>query len=51
MRERQSEKKRIALRSPLIAAAFSLCFSTAILFGARLDSVENVDVKDEREAE
>ena len=48
MRERQSEKKRIALRSPLIAAAFSLCFSTAILFGARLDSVENVDVKDVR---
>ncbi len=46
MRERQSEKKRIALRSQLIAAAFSLCFSTAVLFGARLDSVENVDVKD-----
>lgn len=46
MRERQSDKKRIELRSQLIAAAFSLCFSTAILFGTRLDSVENVDVKD-----
>lgn len=46
MRERQSDKKRIELRSQLIAAVFSLCFSTAILFGTRLDSVENVDVKD-----
>lgn len=46
MRERQSDKKRIALRSQLIAVVFSFCFSTAILFGARLDSVENVDVKD-----
>lgn len=46
MRERRSDKKRIETRSLLIAAIFSLCFSTAILFGARLDSVENVDVKD-----
>ena len=33
-------------RSRLIAGVFSLLFSTAILFGARLDSVENVDVGD-----
>lgn len=33
-------------RSCLIAGCFSLLFSAAILFGARLDSVENVDVKD-----
>lgn len=33
-------------RSCLIAGGFSLLFSAAILFGARLDSVENVDVKD-----
>lgn len=46
MEEMRSDKKRIETRSLLIASAFSLCFSTAILFGARLDSVENVDVKD-----
>lgn len=46
MREMRSEKKRIGARSLLIAFLFSLAFSTAILFGARLDSVENVDVKD-----
>lgn len=46
MSEKQNDKKRIELRSQLIAAAFSFCFSTAILFGMRLDSVENVDVKD-----
>lgn len=33
-------------RSCLIAGIFSLLFSAAILFGARLDSVENVDIKD-----
>ena len=33
-------------RSRLIAGVCSLLFSTAILFGARLDSVENVDVGD-----
>ena len=33
-------------RSRLIAGVFSLLFSAAILFGARLDSVENVDVGD-----
>ncbi len=46
MREMQSDNKRGAVRSCLIAGAFSLLFSAAILFGARLDSVENVDVKD-----
>lgn len=46
MRERQSDKKRIGARSLFIAGVFSLAFSTAILFGTRLDSVENVDVKD-----
>ena len=30
----------------MIAGGFSFLFSAAILFGARLDSVENVDVKD-----
>lgn len=39
-------KNEQKLRSPLIAGVFSFLFSTAILFGARLDSVENVDVKD-----
>ncbi len=33
-------------RCRLIAGVFSLLFSTAILFGTRLDSVENVDVGD-----
>ncbi len=42
----RSDKRRNEYRSCLIAVAFSLPFSTAILFGSRLDSVENVDVKD-----
>lgn len=42
----QSDKKRNTGRSILIAGAFSFLFSAAILFGARLDSVENVDVRD-----
>ncbi|MDE6604017.1 MAG: hypothetical protein K2K90_18100 [Lachnospiraceae bacterium] len=42
----QSEKRRNENRSLLIAGIFSLMFSAAILFGARLDSVENVDVRD-----
>lgn len=46
MREMQSDKKRNTGRSILIAGAFSFLLSTAILFGARLDSVENVDVRD-----
>lgn len=46
MREMQSDKKRNTGRSILIAGAFSFLFSAAILFGARLDSVENVDVRD-----
>ncbi len=39
-------KNERKLRSPLIAGVFSFLFSAAILFGERLDSVENVDVKD-----
>lgn len=46
MREMRSDNKRNTNRSRLIAGVFSLLFSTAILFGARLDSVENVDVSD-----
>lgn len=46
MREMWSDKKQKTNRSILIAGVFSLLFSAAILFGARLDSVENVDVKD-----
>lgn len=46
MREMRSEKKRKESRSLLIVGGFSFLFSAAILFGARLDSVENVDVKD-----
>lgn len=46
MREMQSDHKRNVNRSRLIAGVFSLLFSAAILFGARLDSVENVDVRD-----
>lgn len=42
----RSDKKRDAKRSLLIAGVFSLLFSAAVLFGARLDSVENVDVRD-----
>ncbi|MDE5716914.1 MAG: hypothetical protein K2I53_04725, partial [Lachnospiraceae bacterium] len=48
MREMQSDKKRNVKRSLLIAGTFSFLFSAAILFGARLDSVENVDVRDVR---
>lgn len=33
-------------RSCMIAGIFSLFFAVALLFGGRLDSVENVDVKD-----
>lgn len=46
MREMRSDKKRNENRSRLIAGVFSFLFSAAILFGARLDNVENVDVKD-----
>lgn len=46
MREMQSDNKQMKIRSLLIAGVFSLLFSAAILFGARLDSVEHVDVKD-----
>lgn len=42
----QSDNKKIKNRSILIAGVFSLLFSAAILFGARLDSVENVDIRD-----
>ena len=40
------DKRRDKIRSLWIAGVFSFLFSAAILFGARLDSVENVDVKD-----
>lgn len=46
MREMQSDKKKSESRSLLIAGVFSFLFSAAVLFGARLDSVENVDIKD-----
>lgn len=46
MREMQSDKKKNESRSLLIAGVFSFLFSAAVLFGARLDSVENVDIKD-----
>lgn len=46
MKEMRSDKKRNKNRSRLIAGALSFLFSAAILFGARLDDVENVDVKD-----
>lgn len=39
-------KNEQSLRSRLIAGVFSLSFAAALLFGARLDNVENVDVKD-----
>lgn len=39
-------KDKKQFRSRLIAGVFSFLFSAAILFGARLDSVENVDFKD-----
>ena len=42
----RSDLKRNVNRSHLIAGIFSFLFSVAILFGARLDSVENVDFKD-----
>ena len=46
MGEMQSDKKKSVNRSRLIAGVFSLLFSAAILFGARLDSVDNVDIRD-----
>lgn len=45
MKEMQRGKEQIEKRSYLIAGIFSLAFSAALVFGARLDSVENVDVK------
>lgn len=46
MKEMQRGKEQIEKRSYLIAGIFSLAFSAALVFGARLDSVEHVDVKD-----
>ncbi len=49
MREMQSdgkEKRIVEKRSLWIAGVFSLLFSAALVFGARLDRVENVDIKD-----
>lgn len=40
------DKKRKPGRSFLIAGVFSFFFAAALLFGSRLDSVENVDVRD-----
>lgn len=46
MEEMQSDREQLEKRSLLIAGIFSFAFSAALVFGARLDSVENVDVKD-----
>ena len=53
MRIDESRKQKIVsflrdFRAWTIAGVFSLLFSAALLFGARLDSVENVDVRDFR---
>ena len=53
MRIDENRKQKIVLflrdfRAWGIAGVFSLLFSTALLFGERLDSVENVDVRDFR---
>ncbi len=48
MREMGTEERKEEKRSFLIAGAFSFLFAAALLFGARLDSVENVDVRDWR---
>lgn len=45
MKEMQRGNEQIEKRSYLIAGIFSLAFSAALVFGARLDSVEHVDVK------
>lgn len=46
MREMRIDRRKPEKRSVWTAGAFSLLFSAALLFGARLDSVENVDIKD-----
>lgn len=46
MREMRTDRKTTDNRSRWIAGIFSFFFSAALLFGARLDSVENVDIKD-----
>ena len=53
MRIDENRKQKIGsflrdFRAWTIAGVFSLLFSAALLFGARLDSVENVDVRDFR---
>ena len=53
MRIDENRKQKIVsflrdFRAWRIAGVFSLLFSAALLFGARLDSVENVDVRDFR---
>ena len=53
MRIDENRKQKIVsflrdFRAWTIAGVFSLLFSAALLFGARLDSVENVDVRDFR---
>lgn len=46
MKEMRSNKRRNENRSRLISGVYSFLLSVAILFGARLDSVENVDIRD-----
>lgn len=46
MREMRTKGRGKENRSRLIASVFSFLFAVALLFGGRLDSVENVDVKD-----
>ena len=46
MREMRTDKDKTENRSRWIAGVFSFFFSAALLCGAQLDSVENVDVRD-----
>lgn len=46
MREMWTDRRKPEKRSVWMAGIFSFLFSAALLFGARLDSVENVDIKD-----
>lgn len=46
MKEMRTDRKKTENRSWWIAGVFSFLASAAFLFGARLDSVENVDMRD-----
>ncbi|MDE7247660.1 MAG: hypothetical protein K2N43_07210, partial [Lachnospiraceae bacterium] len=48
MREMWTKGRKKENRSRMIAGVFAFLFAVALLFGSRLDSVENVDVKDWR---